>query len=78
MDYIIAIIPSVCAGVILYLILRWITRADRTERTVQREMQDDAAQWYENVKNAEGTRNPFGKEADESSKEENILNNLKK
>ncbi len=60
MDYIIAIIPSVAAGIILYLILRWITRADRTERAAQRELQDDAAAWYEKVKNSEGTRDPFG------------------
>lgn len=67
MDYIIAIIPSVCAGIVLYLVLRWITRADRTERAVQREMQDDAAQWYENVRNAKGTKDPFGKTPDEST-----------
>lgn len=76
MDYIIAIIPSVCAGILLYLILRWITRADRTERTVQREMQDDAAQWYENVKRSEGTKNPFGKEGEEKSSRDSNINKL--
>ena len=58
-DYIIAIIPSVFAGLILYFILRWISRADRTERETQQKMQDDAAAWYENVKKSEGTKNPF-------------------
>lgn len=59
MDYIIALIPSIFAGLILYFILRWISRADRTERETQQKLQDDAARWYESVKEAEGTRNPF-------------------
>lgn len=67
MDYIIAVIPPICAGILLYFVLRWITRADRTERAVQREIQDDAAQWYENIKNAKGTRDPFGEKNKDSS-----------
>ncbi|MDO4252156.1 MAG: hypothetical protein Q4C74_02815 [Rothia sp. (in: high G+C Gram-positive bacteria)] len=60
MDYLIALLPSVCAGIILYFILRWISRADRTERQAQQSLQEDAAQWYETVKNSKGTRDPFG------------------
>lgn len=68
MDYIIALIPSIAAGLILYFVLRWITRADRTERSAQRSLQDDAAQWYENVKASKGTRNPFDKDVEDSGK----------
>lgn len=60
MDYIIAIIPSLAAGIILYFILRWINQADRTEREAKQNLQDDAAAWYEQVKSSSGTRDPFG------------------
>ncbi|MDT0189395.1 hypothetical protein [Rothia terrae] len=59
MEYLIALIPSVFAGIILYLILRWISSADRAERKAQKDAQDDAAAWYESVKNSKGTRRPF-------------------
>ncbi|MFW0108099.1 hypothetical protein ACN08Z_03110 [Rothia sp. P7181] len=62
MDYLIAIMPSLGAGIVLFFILRWITRADRTERATARGIEEDAKQWYENVKSSKGTRDPFGSE----------------
>ena len=43
----------------LYFILRWINRADRSERAAQREAEKDAQLWYEQVKNSRGSVNPF-------------------
>lgn len=62
MDFLIGLVPSTCAGVALYFILRWMSRADRTERAAQRDIQKDAEQWYQSVKNSDGARNPFGSE----------------
>lgn len=67
-DYIIALIPSLFAGIILYFILRWISRADRTERETHQKIQDDAAIWYEKVKNSEGSKNPFKEKPKKPSK----------
>lgn len=64
MDYLIALVPSIFAGLVLWFILRWISRADRTERETQRQLQDDAAQWYEKVKQSDGTKNPFAEDKD--------------
>lgn len=51
---------SYFAGIALYFILRWINRADRAERSAQRDVEKDAQQWYEKVKGSQGTVNPFG------------------
>lgn len=59
MDYIIALVPSVFAGIILYFILKWISSADRAERQAQKNAEEDAAAWYESVKNSQGARQPF-------------------
>ena len=37
MDILIALVPPIFAGIALYFILRWINRADRSERAAQRE-----------------------------------------
>lgn len=62
MEFIIGLLPSIGAGIVLYLILRWISRADRTERAAKKDIERDAEAWYESVKNAPGTRNPFGQD----------------
>lgn len=58
-DYFIALVPSVFAGIILYLILRWISSADRAERQAQKKAEEDAAVWYESVKKNRGGRDLF-------------------
>lgn len=68
MDYLIALIPPICAGIVLYFVLRWINQADRTEREAQQRLQDDAAAWYEEVKASKGTRDPFGQKPDKKRK----------
>ncbi|GGH64250.1 hypothetical protein [Rothia aerolata] len=68
MDYIIAVIPSIAAGLILYFILRSINQADRKERRMKEELQADAEAWYEKVKASEGTRDPFGEKPSWGSK----------
>ncbi len=60
LEFLIGLIPSICAGLALYLILRWILRADRTERSAQRQIEQDAEAWYQQVKNSTGSRDPFG------------------
>ncbi|MDO4821287.1 MULTISPECIES: hypothetical protein [Rothia] len=60
MEFLIGLVPSIGAGLVLYFILRWMNRADRTERAARRDIEKDAEAWYRSVKNAEGTRDPFG------------------
>lgn len=62
MDFLIGLVPSICAGVALYFILRWMSHADRTERAAQRDIEKEAEEWYQSVKNSDGTKNPFGSE----------------
>ena len=59
MDILIALVPPIFAGIALYFILRWINRADRSERAAQREAEKDAQLWYERVKISRGSVNPF-------------------
>lgn len=59
MDILIALVPPIFAGIALYFILRWINRADRSERAAQREAEKDAQLWYEQVKSSRGSVNPF-------------------
>ena len=54
MEYFAAVLPSICIGVIFWLIMRSIFRGDRTERTIESASQDDAARWYEDLKQREG------------------------
>lgn len=60
MEFLIGLVPSIGAGVVLYFLLRWINRADRTERAAQRKIEQDAEAWYLEVKNSKGSRDPFG------------------
>ncbi|MCJ8503365.1 hypothetical protein MRU69_00600 [Kocuria flava] len=61
MEYIAVLLPSICLGIIFWLILRWIMRGDRTERAVEARSQEDAAQWYEQLKARDGEDLPFGR-----------------
>ena len=60
MEFLIGLVPSIGAGVALFFLLRWMNRADRTERAARRDIEKDAEAWYRSVKNSEGTRDPFG------------------
>lgn len=60
MEFFIGLLPSIGAGLGLYFILRWISRADRTERAAKSDIQKDAEAWYEAVKKDKGTKDPFG------------------
>ncbi|MDY6052146.1 MAG: hypothetical protein SPI83_07055 [Rothia sp. (in: high G+C Gram-positive bacteria)] len=60
MEFLIGLVPSIGAGLVLYFILRWMNRADRAERAARQETEKDAEAWYCSVKNSEGTRDPFG------------------
>ena len=60
MEFLIGLLPSLGAGLELYLILRWMSRIDRTERAARKHIEKDAESWYQAVKNSEGSRNPFG------------------
>ncbi|MGV3102859.1 hypothetical protein [Rothia sp. 32237D007AR] len=60
MEFLIGLVPSIGAGLVLYFILRWMNRADRAERAARQETEKDAEAWYYAVKNSEGTRDPFG------------------
>ncbi|MUN64852.1 hypothetical protein GMA12_17190 [Kocuria sediminis] len=54
MEYIAAVLPSICIGLIFWLVLRSIFRGDRTERAAELASQDDAARWYEELKQRDG------------------------
>ncbi|WP_424348532.1 hypothetical protein [Kocuria sp. CH-021] len=54
MEYFAAVLPSICIGIIFWLILRAIFRGDRTERAVESASQVDAARWYEELKQRDG------------------------
>ena len=54
MEYFAAVLPSICIGIIFWLILRSIFRGDRTERAVESASQDDAARWYEELRQRDG------------------------
>ncbi|WP_421083616.1 hypothetical protein [Rothia nasimurium] len=60
MEFLIGLVPSIGAGLVLYFILRWMNRADRTERAARQDIEKDAEAWYREVKNSSGSRNPFG------------------
>ena len=60
MEYFAAVLPSICIGLFFWLVLRSIFRGDRTERAVQSASQNDAARWYEDLKQRDGDDIPFG------------------
>lgn len=60
MEYLAVLLPSVCLGVIFWLVLRWILRGDRKERAVEAGSQADAERWYEQLRERDGDDLPFG------------------
>ena len=50
MEYLAVLIPSIGIGVIFYFVMRWIFRADGAERRARANAEEDAANWYENIK----------------------------
>ncbi|MDO4919214.1 hypothetical protein [Kocuria sp.] len=62
MEYLAVFAPSVGVGVVFYLVMRWLLRGDRTERSAQKHAQEDAEQWYRAVSEREGENSPFGHE----------------
>ena len=60
MEYVAVLLPSISIGIIFWLVLRWMFRSDRTERTAQARSEADAERWYEELKRRDGTDVPFG------------------
>jgi len=60
MEYLAVFAPSLGVGVIFYLVMRWLLRGDKTERTARSHAQEDAEQWYRAVREREGENSPFG------------------
>lgn len=59
MEYLAVLVPSVGIGIIFYFIMRWAFRADRTERRHRAESEEDARQWYEQIKAREDSDELF-------------------
>ncbi|RKQ33662.1 hypothetical protein C1C97_010590 [Kocuria tytonis] len=72
MEYVAVFAPSLGVGVIFYLVIRWLLRGDRTERTAQNHAQEDAEQWYRAVREREGDRAPFGYEQEKPGKQRGL------
>lgn len=60
MEYLSVFVPSLGVGLIFYLVMRWIFRGDRAERSAQANVEKDAERWYEEVREREGDNVPFG------------------
>ena len=60
MEYVAVFLPSLGVGLVFYLIMRWLLRGDRAERSAQGEAQADAERWYQAVREREGDRTTFG------------------
>ncbi|KTR38110.1 hypothetical protein [Rothia kristinae] len=54
MEYLAVLLPSIGLGVLFWLIMRWILRADSRERRAQAAAEEDARTWYEGVRRREG------------------------
>lgn len=59
MEYVAVLLPSVAIGVIFYFLMRWAFRADSSERRARAASEDDARQWYEQIKSREGSGEVF-------------------
>ena len=46
MEYVAVFLPSLGVGLVFYLIMRWLLRGDRAERSAQGEAQADACLLY--------------------------------
>ena len=60
MEYVAVFAPSLGVGLVFYLVMRWLLRGDKTERTARTEAQEDAERWYREVREREGENSPFG------------------
>lgn len=60
MEYVSVFVPSLGVGLIFYLVMRWLFRGDRAERSAQANVERDAERWYEEVREREGDNVPFG------------------
>lgn len=60
MEYLSVFLPSLGVGLIFYLVMRWLFRGDRAERSAQANVEQDAERWYEQLKEREGDQVPFG------------------
>lgn len=60
MEYLSVFLPSLGVGLIFYLVMRWLFRGDRAERSAQANVEKDAERWYEEVREREGDNVPFG------------------
>lgn len=54
MEYLAVLLPSIGLGVLFWLIMRWILRADSRERRAHAAAEEDARAWYEAVRRREG------------------------
>ncbi|OIJ35877.1 hypothetical protein BK826_05855 [Rothia kristinae] len=54
MEYLAVLLPSIGLGVLFWLIMRWILRADSRERRAHAAAEEDARTWYEGVRRREG------------------------
>lgn len=60
MDYLSVFLPSLGVGLIFYLVMRWLFRGDRAERSAQAHVEQDAERWYQELKERQGDQVPFG------------------
>ncbi|MDN5631881.1 hypothetical protein RGB72_08155 [Glutamicibacter protophormiae] len=67
MDYLAVFLPSLGVGVVFYLVMRWLFRGDRAERSAQTRAQQDAERWYREVREREGDAAPFGHEQEQET-----------
>lgn len=49
MEYVAVLLPSVGVGLIFWLLMRWIFRADAKERRAQADAEAQAQRWYEQI-----------------------------
>lgn len=59
MEYVAVLLPSVAIGIIFYFVMRWAFRADSSERKAHVASDEDARQWYEEIKSREGSGDIF-------------------
>lgn len=72
MEYLSVFLPSLGVGLIFYLVMRWLFRGDRAERSAQANVEQDAERWYEDLKEREGDQLPFGYQEVSSKKKRGL------
>lgn len=50
MEYLAVLLPSVGVGLIFWMLMRWIFRADSKERRAQAEAEAQAEDWYQQIR----------------------------